>query len=343
MRNSWRTVTIVIPCLNEEERIEACLESLLANDYPRELSEIWVMDGHSSDRTREIVAGVAERDERVKLVGNPDRGKSEALNMAILRSRADVILRADAHAVYDTHYVKTLIEGLNETGAENLGGVRETYPGETIKEQAIAWVISSPLGAGNSPWRTGADAVQEVETVFGGCYPRSVFEEVGLFEPALKRAQDREFNARLRRSGGRILLDPRARCTYFPRTRLSDYVRWTWDGAYSLFGASRFTTTPLLAWRNLLPAGFVGYQVLLLVTTPALRKRSIPLYAPIVAYWGVVTTASLIRSRHANSSSFVPWGIAVLACTHYVYGAGSLAGAVVSGVSRLGRWKRGAQ
>src|SRR6266513_6408484 len=54
-------VTIVVPCRNEEKHIARCLESILANDYPKERMEILILDGMSEDRTREIVAGYGQR------------------------------------------------------------------------------------------------------------------------------------------------------------------------------------------------------------------------------------------------------------------------------------------
>jgi len=50
-------VTVVVPCRNEEKHIARCLESILANDYPKDRMEILILDGMSEDRTREIVAG----------------------------------------------------------------------------------------------------------------------------------------------------------------------------------------------------------------------------------------------------------------------------------------------
>ena len=64
-------VTVAMPCLDEARYIEACLRSVLAQDYPRDLLEVIVADGGSTDGTRDIVARIAAEDPRVVLVDNP--------------------------------------------------------------------------------------------------------------------------------------------------------------------------------------------------------------------------------------------------------------------------------
>ena len=48
-------MSIIIPCRNEEKHIIKCLDSLLDNNYPKGLMEIFVIDGMSEDSTREII------------------------------------------------------------------------------------------------------------------------------------------------------------------------------------------------------------------------------------------------------------------------------------------------
>ena len=52
-------VSVIIACLNEEEYIVPCLESIIANDYPKDRLEVLVVDGISEDGTREMVEELA--------------------------------------------------------------------------------------------------------------------------------------------------------------------------------------------------------------------------------------------------------------------------------------------
>ena len=80
-------LTIIIPCYNEEKHIANCLDSLLENEFDRDQWEILVIDGVSSDRTREIVSRYSVDYSFVRLIDNPERIKPVALNRGIQESR----------------------------------------------------------------------------------------------------------------------------------------------------------------------------------------------------------------------------------------------------------------
>ena len=102
------------------------------------------------------------------------------------------------------------MEALEETGADNVGGVLETVPADdTPAARAIAIGLSHRFGVGNSYFRTGTRERREVDTVPFGCYRREIFDRIGLFDEELIRNQDDELNFRLIRRGGRVLLPPR--------------------------------------------------------------------------------------------------------------------------------------
>ena len=202
-------VSIICPIYNEERYIGTCVESILAQDFPKEELEVIFADGMSSDRTREIVADYAARYPWIRLIDNPERIVPTALNRAIEASHGDIIMRLDAHATYPANYFSRLTEALRELKADNVGGVCVTLPAaETDRARAIADVLSSRFGMGNSQFRVGADRVMVVDTVPFGCWPREVFDRIGMFDPDLVRNQDDEFNGRLTKSGGLIYLVP---------------------------------------------------------------------------------------------------------------------------------------
>lgn len=197
--NSVPLVTIIVPCLNEREFIGACLDSVIANDYPKDRLEILVIDGMSDDGTRAIVEEYAQRHPSIRMVDNPDKIKPRALNIGIQEARGGIIIRMDAHALYEPDYISKSVHYLEEYDADNVGGIRMTLPRSSSRmARAIAHAISHPFAAGNATYRTGAKEIKWVGTVFGGCYRREVFDRIGLFNEALIRGQDREFNVRLR-------------------------------------------------------------------------------------------------------------------------------------------------
>ena len=171
------TLSVICPIYNEEQYIEACIESILAQDFPREDFEVIFADGMSSDRTREIVVDYAVRYPFIRLIDNPRRIVPPALNAAITASKGDIIMRLDAHAAYPANYFSALVEAHNRYMADNIGApCRTDVLHKTRKSLAIREVLAHPLGVGNSAFRTGISEAKEVDTVPCGCWRREVFD-----------------------------------------------------------------------------------------------------------------------------------------------------------------------
>jgi glycosyltransferase involved in cell wall biosynthesis/predicted ATP-grasp superfamily ATP-dependent carboligase len=228
-----RTVSIIIPCRNEERHMARCLESILASDYPPDRLEVLVVDGMSTDRTREIIARYVALHPRIRLFDNPEQSAPAALNIGLRAATGDIIMRMDAHVFYPPSYITRLVSGLEETGADNVGGVIHTLPADdTPMSRAIALGMSHPFGVGNSYFRIGSTACRWVDTVPFGCYRREVFERIGLFDEELIRNQDDELNFRLIKHGGRILLMPSVVAEYYARSSLRHVARMFYQYGY---------------------------------------------------------------------------------------------------------------
>ena len=195
-------LSVICPIYNEEKYIAGCIDSIIAQNYPKDDIEVIFADGMSSDQTRKIVAQYAERYNWIRLVDNPRKIVPPALNAAVKASRGDVIIRIDAHASYPSNYFSALATALKRYDADNVGAVcRTDVLVKTPKSLAIREVLAHPLGVGNSAFRTGIDSAGEVDTVPFGCWKRDVFEKYGYFDERLVRNQDIEFNKRIKRGG----------------------------------------------------------------------------------------------------------------------------------------------
>jgi succinoglycan biosynthesis protein ExoA len=330
-------VAVIVVCRNEEKHIRRCLDSLLASDYDPKFMPILVVDGMSTDLTRQIVAEYSQKHDNVRLVDNPQKVIPAAMNTGIRVAReigAEVLLRVDAHAVYAPNYISTLVRGLEAHGADNIGGIRETYPGTTAWEQAVAVVWCHPFAAANAVYRTalGGDRPRPVDTVWCGCFRMSVFDRIGGFNELALRAEDREFNSRLRRSGGKIILEPSARCTYFPRTGLANYVRHAFTNGFWVYYAQRFCEVRLVSVRNLVPLGFVVWHILAALLG-VLMPSSLPwMLAPIAAYWALDSGISAQAAWKRRNLRLFPCLFLLFPATHYFYGMGNLCGLIVAAI-----------
>ena len=339
----WRKkikLSILIPCLNESNYIAQCLDSLLANDYSHDNYEILIIDGGSSDDTLEILGTYTEKYSFIRVIDNPNRLKPIGLNIGIKESIGDVIMRIDAHAVYDKNYISALVNNLYSECVDNIGGIRDTYipPNEGAMEISLSEAISHPLVVGGSYYRTGVLTKKKlVDTVFCGCYRRDVFLKVGLFNESLIRTQDREFNIRLRESGGKIMLIPDVHCTYYSRTKLFEYLSWNWNGAKWLGYARRFTTFKMLSIRNYIPVFFSIYILLLMIlfTLNCAVKNScdtqiLVMVIPLLAYWILLFKASIklfLKYKRVGIIITFPF---VVFLTHLSYGIAVVYGRILS-------------
>jgi glycosyltransferase involved in cell wall biosynthesis len=251
-------VSVIIPCRNEEKYIGRCLETILKQDYPKEKMEVLVIDGASEDKTKEIVEKFKIQNSKfnIQLIDNPKKFTPFGLNLGIKNSRGEIIIRMDAHAGYEKDYVSKCVKYLKEYNADNIGGVIKTLPAKnTIFAKAIALSLSHRFGAA-SDFRVGVDKPKEVDTVFGGCYKKEVFEKIGFFNENLIRSQDLEFNLRLKKAGGKIILHPEIVSYYYPKSRLAEFFLHNFeDGVWAILPL-KFVKLPFKL-RHYIPLIFV--------------------------------------------------------------------------------------
>ena len=216
-----KKVSVICPVFNEEKFIEACILSIIEQDYPQDSMEVMFVDGRSTDRTREIIQKYMEQYDFIKLLDNPQRIVPYALNRGLEAAKGEVIMRLDGHCTYPTNYISELVRYLYQLDADNVGGVWNTQPAkDTPMCQAIALASSHPFGVGGSMHKIGASKIIETDTVPFGCYKREVFEKTGPFDTDLVRNQDDEFNGRLLNLGGKIYLIPQVIINYTARDTL---------------------------------------------------------------------------------------------------------------------------
>ncbi|MFQ5561447.1 MAG: glycosyltransferase family 2 protein [Nitrospinota bacterium] len=322
-------VSVIIPCRNEAEFIAGCLDSILANDYPTKKMEIFVVDGMSEDGTREIVGTYTQKHTHIKRLDNIQKITPVALNIGITQARGKFILWMSAHNHYDKRYISCCVESVTRYKADNVGGGIITVPRDcTVIGRATVEALSHSFGVGNSSFRTQLKEPKWVDTVFGGCYRKEVFDYVGLFNEKLARGQDMEFNLRLKKAGGRTLLVPDIVSYYYARSDLKSFLKHNWTNgvwailpfAYSdVVPVSLRHVVPLFFVTSLLVSGFLSFAF-----TPFLG-----LFLFVAgAYLIVNLTASTQLAWKKRDVRYPFLMSAIFATLHFSYGLGALWGVV---------------
>ncbi len=308
------TVSIILPTHTELAYIRDCLDSILGQDYDQ-IIEVLVVDGGSTDGTREVVAGAGPP---VRLVDNPRVTAAGAMNIGLAEATGDVVVRMDAHALYAPDYVRRCVEVLLETGADNVGGLMRPL-GVTSFGRAVAAATSTPLGVGPGAFHY-ADIRRDVDTVFLGCYWRSTLVDLGGYddESIQWAAEDHELNLRLTGRGGRIVLDPSIRSIYFPRSTPGGLAR-----QYRNYGIGKMSTLwkhrRLPTWRPLAPAALVLGSIFGLAVGKGPTRLAVPAAHATYCGWAAL--------RAGRDPGVAPHrAFAAFEIMHWSYGFGVISG-----------------
>jgi succinoglycan biosynthesis protein ExoA len=322
------SVTIVVPALNEEAHIEACVESLVDQFYPG-LIEIMVLDGGSTDATRAIVQRLARQHGIVRLIHNPGRLQSAACNLAarLAAPWSTVLVRADAHAVYQRHFVAACALSLQEKGATSVVVPMRTV-GDKGLQRAVAAVQNSVLGNGGSAHRQ-AGRSGFVEHGHHAAFDLAFFRSVGGYDETFTHNEDAELDVRMAAAGGRIWMCGEATIDYIPRSRISALARQYFNHGKGrartllthglrpkprqmlplamLFGCvGGLVAAPFWAPAALVPAGYAAACTAVGLVA-ALRARSLPFLAmgPVAMVmhlsWAVGVLHTALTWRSAGS------------------------------------------
>ena len=220
--------------MNEIDYIGNLLNSVLDQDYPNEYTEIIVVDGMSNDGTNEYLKNL--KINNLLILENEARYVSNAMNIGIKNCIGDIIIRMDVHSTYPRNYISTLVNHLidfPEIG--NVGVPCKTLPANNSRvSRAISFALSSPLGVGNSYFRTTIPLnYKSVDTVPFGCWRKEIFQKVGLFDEELIRNQDDELNQRIIKAGMKIHLLPGPSVKYYGRKDFKSHAKMFYQ--YGLF------------------------------------------------------------------------------------------------------------
>jgi glycosyltransferase involved in cell wall biosynthesis len=318
------SVSFVMPVRNEQEHIQASLASLLNQNYPIKDLEIIVVDGRSSDRTRDIVQEFACEYPRVRLLDNSAGVVPTAMNIGIRAARGEVIIRADGHNIYPQDYAANCVKFLQKTRADNVGGPCVTVAAdESFGAKLVAAVLSSPFGVGNSKFRTSRKE-GFVDTVPFGAFRREIFDKVGMYNEKLVRNQDNDLNARIRMAGGKIYITPELTSYYHPVKNFRLLLKYTLKtSTWHIFTLCENKRS--LSLRHLTPALFL-IMLLILLGNLFANSFAFPVLIGILGMYFLTGFYFSVRARTVGN-----WGVTFVQpfatfCFHMAYGAGTLFG-----------------
>jgi cellulose synthase/poly-beta-1,6-N-acetylglucosamine synthase-like glycosyltransferase len=313
-------VTVIVPARNEEKFIAHCLDSILSQTESN--LQVVVVDSASSDRTPDIVREYIERDPRVELEYNAEAITPKSLNVALRAARGKWLVRVDAHSTVPPDYVKRAVHHLEEGTWGGVGG-RKDGVGVTPAGRAIAAVMASRFGVGNSLYHYGTD-VQPTEHIPFGAYDTALLRELGGWDERLITNQDFEMDYRVRKSGHELLFDPDIAIEWHCRQDVPDLFR-----QYRRYGRGKADVARLhpesLRMRHLVAPALVATWA---VALPLATRRKGLAGAAVSPYLAALTAASVLTARRLRESKAKAWVPAAFAAMHIGWGIGFWEGLV---------------
>jgi len=312
------SVTILVPVLNEENYVRRAITTLVPTDSELDY-ELIIVDGGSTDRTRQIIDEIIMTNSRIRLLSNAARVQSAAVNTGATVAKPDsrIIIRADCHAEYPPGFVDGLVRELRERDVASVV-VPMRAVGTGFLQRAIAAAQNSRLGNGGSSHRRNVDS-RYVEHGHHAAFDRETFLSVGGYDESFTHNEDAEFDIRLTGAGAKIWLCSELRITYFPRDSFRALIR-----QYFKHGSGRartmFKHRRLPQMRQVLPLTALGTN---LVSFAAGIGFGWPFFLPGIVYLGTCAIWGGVLARSERDPACIGSGVAAV-IMHHSWAAGFL-------------------
>jgi cellulose synthase/poly-beta-1,6-N-acetylglucosamine synthase-like glycosyltransferase len=214
---AWEpSVTVIIPAHNEEPVIERRLENLLQLDYPADRLAIVVASDASTDRTDDLVARVAAREPRVRLIVCPRGGKVAAQDRAVRETESDVVAFTDGNATWAPDAVRRLVGNLADPEVAYVCGQLRLQTAAGTNQEGTYWRYEMRL----------REAESRLGSVTGGNGSIYALKREDYLEVDPRWGHDLAFPYRMVQEGRRAVYEPRAHAFETPTpTNETEYRR----------------------------------------------------------------------------------------------------------------------
>ena len=316
--------SVVIPNYNEENYIKPCIESILNQSYNKELVEIIIVDGNSSDNSLRIIEVLQAENPNIKLLSNPEKLTPKSLNIGIKGAKGDFIIILGAHTRLDKNFIKYNNQFINEKNVLVSGGTQINV-GKTFTQKLIGLVMENPFSMASAAYRWSRKE-KFVDTVVYAAYKKELFDEIGLFEEEFTISEDAEINWRIRKAGYKIFYSPRIKSYYYPRDSVKKFIHQMFR-----YGILRVNVLKkhldALKIKHLIPSAFTLVLFLLAIAGFFQIPFWITLLTLIFIHF-ILSISFSINKLKTNQYKFLPFIPIITLLMHIAWGTGFIVGAL---------------
>ncbi|NQU35624.1 MAG: glycosyltransferase family 2 protein [Bacteroidetes bacterium] len=323
-------ISVIITTKNEEDHIFKCIKSIVSQNLIENLSiEILIIDGMSTDQTREIVKSFIRNDKRIRLLDNVKIHQSAGFNIGVRNARGSRIAWFGAHSEYPPNYLSSLYVSAVRSNSDYTGGVIETIPYDSSYSAAIVQALTTHrFGVGNSGFRTSAKEGSS-DTASYGLFNKRIFTKIGYFDERLLRAQDFEFNARIRKCGGKVWLNPNLIVKYKNQPNLYKFLKKQIISEAPYNAYMWYLSPYAFTYRHAITGVFTFGVLNGIILSPLFSFIKL-MFLSVMAVYTVISLISsfqqAIRYKQLKHILFLPFSFFLY---HFLHGFGLLKGIVL--------------
>lgn len=285
-----KSISVIIPTKNEEEKIEKCLEAVFSQTIKPH--EVIVVDGHSIDRTVENAKKFP-----LKILYEKYHTRAGACQIGVENATGEYIAFTDADCMPEKDWLKNLMKEF-DVGIVGVGGGIKNL-GEGVWGKSINYVMGTFLGSANSVQGRFFKNKRYVNSI-SGCnsfYRREDLLKVGGFDVRLSTAEDTELNKKLLRFG-KLLYTPDAIINHNHQRGLKKFGKRMYQYGYG-------RAKGLLWDLQVIPPIFILLIFVSLIFTQWLFLGLVAIYAIILIVMGIRFVAEERRLKYLISVPIV--------------------------------------
>lgn len=204
-------VSFVVIAYNAGKTLPGLLECLNKQTYAHDNIEVVLVDGNSTDNTKDIMMNLLNSNhgyKRVVVLDNPKRTLPCGWNVALENVTGDTILRVDAHVILPEDFIELNVKNI-EKGEDICGGKVISIPADNNNWSVTINQAENSMFGGSFAAFRHADTPRYVDTAAFAIYKKSVFDKVGKYNELLTRTEDNEMHYRMKQAGYKFYYDPK--------------------------------------------------------------------------------------------------------------------------------------
>ncbi len=300
-------VSIIIPVRNEAGLLKNCLESISGLDYPKDMLEVIVADGMSTDDTADVA-----KQYNAKVVMNEKKTVSPGRNVAFKYANGQLVAFTDADCIVDKNWIRNSLKYFEGAEVACVGGPNLTPPSEGDFGKAVGFIFNQGIFSAGSIHARELKEIKEVKSIPGcnAIYRKDALEKVMPIDESLLTCDDTELNQRLIDKGYKLLYTPDVFVWHYRRPNPKMLFKQMYRYAIGRLQVGKMDWR-MINFMHILVGLALPLSLLLLVFSPLSFLFLLLLYFLMLFYFSIL---ALVKTGSIKVSLYAPVVISIMLC-----------------------------